>query len=314
MRIGIIGFGSIGNRHYQNLRKFGEEAVVLTKRRDVSDINSAATWEDFKAAGPYSAIFVTNETAKHLETINRALELNPKALFVEKPITHNFDGLDELIEKIKQSGVSFWVGYNLHFFPPLIRVKEIIDSGQLGKIHYLRAAVGQDLSEWRPRDYHLCYSSKADQGGGVMLDLVHDINYPAWLLGEKLKAEACVMKRISNLGIEVEDCVDSIFSTDSGALVSVHQDYLRVPYKRSLEAEGNLASLSWDTDANLIRVFGKDKTRLISEEISIERNQMYEKEIEFFLESIKKNNFFSNLDEAARDIKLIIELKKYAGE
>lgn len=314
MKIGIIGFGSIGSRHYQNLKKFEEKVIVFTKRRDLDDIKSVSTWDDFKAEGPYTAILVTNETVKHLETISRCLELNPKAIFVEKPVSHNIDDIDKLAEKIKKSGISFWVGYNLHFFKPLIRIKEIINSGMLGKIHYLRVSVGQDLSEWRTRDYHLCYSSKKDQGGGVMLDLVHDINYPAWLLEAKLKVVNCMMKRISNLEIEVEDCVDSVFDTDSGTIVSVHQDYLRVPYKRSLEMEGSLSSLSWDTDSNMIKVFGKDKSILVSEEIVLERNEMYEKEIEFFIDSIKKNKFFSNLDEAIDDIKLVTELKKYANK
>lgn len=314
MNIGIIGFGSIGARHYENLKKHNANVVVLTKRNDLSGINCVSTWEDLAAVGQCTAIFVTNETAKHLETINKCLELKPKAIFIEKPLSHNAINIEELLEKINGSRISVWVGYNFHFFPPFLRIKDIIASGLLGKIYYLRASVGQDLSEWRVRDYHLGYSSKKDQGGGVMLDLVHDINYPAWLLETKLKVVSCVVRQVSDLGIEVEDCADSTFECDSGAIVSVHQDYFRVPYKRSLEVDGSFGSLSWDTDSNKITVLGKGKNTLLSEEIQVERNEMYEKEIDFFINSIRDNKNFSNLEEAVQDIKLITDLKKYANK
>ncbi len=314
MKIGIIGYGSNGARHYQNLQKFKKEIVVLTRRSDVDGVKCVSTWDDFKAQGNYAAIFITNETAKHLETISKCLEMMPKAIFVEKPFTHNINGLENLVKKIKQSGISVWVGYNFHFFEPLIRIKEIIKSGVLGKIFYMRVSVGQDLTEWRPRDYHLSYSSQKEQGGGVMLDLVHDINYPAWLLDDKLKVENCTIKRISDLDIEVEDWVESLFSTNSGVMISVHQDYVRVPYNRALEIAGSNGTLKWDTDSNRIYVLKKGGEIAIDEIIKFERNDMYEKELNFFIDSMKKDVYFSNIDEAVYDVGLIEKLKKYAGK
>lgn len=147
-----------------------------------------------------------------------------------------------------------------------------------------------------------------------MLDLVHDINYPAWLLDEKLNAESCVARKISDLGIEVEDCVESVLSSEARkVMISVHQDYLRVPYKRSLEVCGSEASLNWDTDSNKIIVLNRKKETLFSEEIVVDRNDMFKREIEFFINAVKAGENFSNLEEAIRDVKLIEELKKYAG-
>ncbi|OGH69524.1 MAG: hypothetical protein A3C90_00190 [Candidatus Magasanikbacteria bacterium RIFCSPHIGHO2_02_FULL_51_14] len=314
MKIGIIGFGSIGKRHWENLRPHGADIVVLTKRADVDAVATVSAWEDFVKRGPYDAIFITNETAKHEETISRCIELAPKAIFVEKPLWHKSAGLEELSAQLKDRSISVWVGYNFQFFAPFLRIKEVVRSGILGDIYYVRASVGQDLSEWRARDYRLCYSSQKEGGGGVMLDLVHDINYPAWLLGEKLRAEACVMRRVSDLGIDVEDCVESIFSAGSGTIVSVHQDYVRVPYKRSLEIVGSEASVCWDTDTQTVVVSNRKKEALISEKIVVDRNEMYKKEIEFFLEALRGNIYFSNVDEAIRDVRLIEALKAYANQ
>ena len=312
MKIGIIGFGSIGERHWKNLQSHGADIVVLTKRTDVDAVLRVAAWEDFAKHGPYDAIFITNETAKHVETIERCIGLEPRALFVEKPVSHSSAGLEAIARKLKEHSISVWVGYNFQFFAPFLRIKKIVQSGALGKIYSVRASVGQDLSEWRARDYRLCYSSQKEGGGGVMLDLVHDINYPAWLLGETLRAEACVMRRVSDLGIDVEDCVESVFSAGSGTMVSVHQDYVRVPYKRSLEIAGSEASVCWDTDTQTIVALNRKKDALLSEKFVVDRNDMYKKEIEFFLAALGGTAYFSNIDEAIRDVELVEALKAYA--
>lgn len=312
MKIGIIGFGSIGERHWKNLQSHEADIVVLTKRTDIDDVTRVAAWEDFAKHGPYDAIFITNETAKHVESIERCIGLKPRALFVEKPVSCTSAGLEAIARKLREHSISVWVGYNFHFFEPFLRIKEIVQNGVLGKIYYVRVSVGQDLSAWRARDYRLCYSSQKGGGGGVMLDLVHDINYPAWLLGKPLRAEACVMRRVSDLGIDVEDCVESVFSAGSGTIVSVHQDYVRIPYKRSLDIVGSEASICWDTDTQMVVVLNRTKDALLSEKFVVDRNDMYKKEIDFFLAALGDNSYFSNIDEAIRDVELVETLKAYA--
>lgn len=311
MKVGIIGFGSIGNRHWQNLQPYGADIVVLTKRTDVESVKCVSTWEAFVVAGPFDAIYITNETFKHLETLNKCLDLKPKAVFIEKPLSHNSAGLDGLSKTLREKNISAWVGYNFHFFQPFIRIKEIIQTGALGRIYYLRVSVGQDLADWRQRDYRLSYSANKEAGGGVLLDLVHDINYPAWLLDEQLQPESCIMKKLSDLNLNVEDYVESVLKTESGIMVSVHQDYLRVPYNRSLEIAGSKGSLTWNTEENLINLRDK-KGIVISEKIEMERNLMFEKETEFFVKSLQSGEYFSNIDEAIHDVNVIEQLKKYA--
>jgi len=127
---------------------------------------------------------------------------------------------------LKQKKISSWVGYNLHFFKPLQRIEVILDRGLLGKVYSLRVSAGQDLRWWRKRNYRSSYSSQVDKGGGVILDLIHDINYPAWLLGERLRPVTVIVKKISALKITVEDCVESLLCSNSGVIVSLHQDYV----------------------------------------------------------------------------------------
>jgi len=309
MKIGLIGFGSVGNRHYNNLLKHTKDIVVFSQRKNL-DINGCVSkWDIFVEKGPYDAVFITNETYKHIKTIKQCINLKPRAIFVEKPLSHNLNDLSVIRSIIKKEKISFYVGYNFHFFKPYIYIKEIIDSGKLGKIYYLRASVGQNLKDWRQRDYKLNYSSKKKQGGGVLLDLVHDINYPSWLLGEKLILQSAIVRKLSDLDIDTEDCADSLFSTKSGVVVSVHQDYLRASLRTSLEIIGSKKSLLWDSVNQAVVLQEKEKEA--KKKFFTERNDMFIAELKFFFTELKRNKFFTNIDEAIYDMEIINNIKKY---
>ena len=72
---------------------------------------------------------------------------------IEKPLSHSTDELAKLAKKLKERQISSWVAYNFHFFEPFLRIKEILKDKILGNIYYLRVSVGQDLLQWRERDY-----------------------------------------------------------------------------------------------------------------------------------------------------------------
>src|SRR3990167_6454461 len=116
MRIGIIGFGSIGQRHYNNVQTYAFDIVVLSGRKDIEVSRRVNDWKAFVGAGPYDVIFITNETVKHLETIKKCIALKPKALFIEKPLSHSVIGVEALARQLKQKRISVWVGYNMQFF------------------------------------------------------------------------------------------------------------------------------------------------------------------------------------------------------
>lgn len=295
LKIGLIGFGSIGQRHYKNLSKYARNVIVFSKRDDVDLPHQVKNWPDFKKAGPYGGIIIANETSKHINTLKKCLGLKPKAIFVEKPLSHNSKGLKALKRLLPKNRISVFVGYCFHFFRPFIKIKKIIKSGKLGRIYYIRVSVGQDLREWRPgRDYRKIYSAKKNLGGGVVLDLVHDINYPAWLLDDVLIPQQSYVRKLSNLKIDTEDFAESLFAgKKTGAVVSVHQDYLRIPGRRYLEIVGSRGSLVWSSS---------DREN---------RNLMHQREIKFFMDKIRSGGYFSNMGEAIRDVQNIEYLKKY---
>ncbi len=316
MRIGLIGFGSIGERHYRNLAALGERDVtVLTGNRD-ADLGErhAATWKEFAARAPFDAIFIANETAEHLGAIRRALFLKPKALFVEKPLSGSEKGLEEVNALVKKSGVSFFVGYCMQFSEPLRYVKQVLARKALGQVYFMRAFVGQDMRGWEKRFARTPYARKKISRAGVLFDLVHDINYPAWLLGEELIPKASLFARVPGLAMEGENIAESLLlSKKSRAMVSVHQDYLRIPARRSLEIQGSLGTLRWDGATGEVALETAAKTTRRT--FNAAPNDMYKNEVGFFLKQVRAGRRFSNLDEAIRDIRIMSTLqhdaKKY---
>ena len=76
------------------------------------------------------------------------------------------------------------VGCNLRYMPSLQRVQEVLRRGVLGRIVRAQFEVGQNLAQWRPgRELGTSYSACAEQGGGVLLDLVHEVDLARWMLG-----------------------------------------------------------------------------------------------------------------------------------
>ncbi|MBI2627882.1 MAG: Gfo/Idh/MocA family oxidoreductase [Candidatus Niyogibacteria bacterium] len=311
MKIGLIGFGSIGQRHYKNLQKYSKDITVLTKRKDVFLPNIVKNWRKFLNNGPFDVIFIANETHKHIPTIKKCISLEPRAIFVEKPLSHDTKELRRVETLLRHRKISLWVGYCLQFYKPLLRIKKIIQSKKLGKIYYMRIFAGGDLRAWRKRDYRGSYSAKKEEGGGVMLDLVHDINYPAWILNDILMPKSAFAGKISKLNINSEDLAETVMiSKNKGVVVSVHQDYLTVPGGRICEIGGAKGTLRWNSADDAITILLKKG--FFKEKIKIDRNDMYERELDFFFRQMKRSKFFTNLNQAIADMFNVEYLKKLA--
>lgn len=127
----------------------------------------------------------------------------------------------------------------------LREAKRLIEEGALGNIVSARAQFGQYLPDWHPwEDYRQSYSAKREMGGGVLLDRIHEIDYTCWLLG-KVTEVAALTGRLSHLEIDSEDIAEILLKFETGAIASVHMDYVRRSYDCSLEIIGDQGTLRW---------------------------------------------------------------------
>jgi predicted dehydrogenase len=251
MRFLIAGLGSIGRRHLKNLVALGQSDIVLLRSKlstqpdeELKEFPVETDLQHALTLDP-DAVIISNPTVLHLDVAISAANAGC-SLFLEKPISHNLERTQELKSAVESKGVCAFVGFQFRFHPGLKKIKELIDNAAIGRILYVRCSWGEFLPDWHPwEDYRRGYSARKDLGGGVVLTLCHPIDYWHWLLGEMTSLFAHVEK-LGDLEIEVEDTAEIIMKFTSGALGSLHLDYLQQPAKHTLEITGTLGIIHWD--------------------------------------------------------------------
>jgi predicted dehydrogenase len=289
----FIGLGGIGQRHLRNLRAVaGEDVEIIAWRvrrlshvvtpalqadaaRDVEQEYGIRVFDTLEAAltdGPQIA-FVCNPNSLHVPAA-LACVCAECDVFLEKPVSHALDGLDELEREVERRGRVVMIGYQLRFHPCFLRLQEIVREGLLGDLLAVRATVGEYLPGWHPyEDYRQMYASRADLGGGVIISQIHEFDYLYALFGAPGRVFAMGGKR-SALEIDVEDTASTMLDF-TGLPVHLHQDYVQRPANRNCEIVGtrgkavmDLAGISvtrWDAEGKLAeqqKWEGFDRNRL----------------------------------------------------
>jgi predicted dehydrogenase len=254
-RILIVGSGSIGMRHLRIARNLMPYASIkflrhepLTPSQQLSD-GCFTDLKDALAFNPEIAI-IANPAPFHLE-ITKALCGIGAHVLVEKPIATTTEGVLELMDLVKSKKVVVMVGYNLRFSPSLMKFREFLSKEIIGKVLSVRCETGQYLPTWRPNsNYKETVSAKSRLGGGVLLELSHEIDYLIWIFGEIDWVRATLSKQ-SDLEVDVEDTAHLVigFASDfAGKQVigAVNLDFIRHDSKRECTALGENGSLRWD--------------------------------------------------------------------
>ena len=154
------------------------------------------------------------------------------------------------------------VGFNLRFLPSLRRVKALLDEKRIGEILAARAEFGAYLPDWRPgRDYRDNYAIRAAEGGGILLDAIHEFDYLGWLLGDVAEVW-CTAEHRSDLAGDTEDLVEATLRFESGVLGQVHLDYIQRVYRRKLLLIGDGGSIEWDYPTHSVTVAAPGAARV----------------------------------------------------
>ena len=264
-RLLIVGLGSIGTRHARVARAVAPHVRIAAWRRSGSSNAPpagvdcvVATLDEALEFRPQLAV-IASPASRHLDTA-LPLAVAGVHLLVEKPIASSVEGVDELIETCRAHGVALMTGYNLRFLPSLQRFRELVLEGRVGRVLSVRAEVGQFLPAWRPAaDYRDTVSASAALGGGVLLELSHEIDYLRWIFGEVEWVNATLLRQ-SALEIDVEDTAHLVlaFATPAAGpaiVASLSMDFVRHDSTRSCTVIGEAGTLRWIGPTGTVDVF-----------------------------------------------------------
>jgi len=252
MKLLIVGCGSIGRRHALSARQLGLEVSVAdtdgSRAEAVAREVGAVFWYDDPAvalAAKPDAVIVASPHVLHVPQARAALESGAHVL-IEKPVSHELQGLTELDELAKQYGKAAFVVSNMRYHKAI----ETLDSHRevIGTVRYARAHYGNFLPNMRPgADYRELYCSRAESGGGVILDAIHEMDYLMWFFGPVAKVSA-EKARLSDLDIDVEDFADIVLTHTNGVRSVITIDYLRPWKRRGCEIIGQDGMLVWNSE------------------------------------------------------------------
>lgn len=321
-RVLVMGCGSIGTRHIQNLLALGVKTIVAydpraDRRQDVKTRFPIEVVDALPTAWAYrpTAAVIATPTDLHVPLALEAAQ-HGCHLFIEKPLSDRCDeAVGRLLTLVRERKLLTLVGCNLRFHPTLRAVKQLCDERVVGRIVSARVEYGQYLPDWHPwEDYRQSYSARQERGGGVILDAIHELDYSRWLFGDVVDVTA-VAGKVSRLEIDTEDVAAILLRFASGVIGEIHLDYVQRVASRSCHLIGEEGTIRWD--------FGEGQTRwyraatrqwqTVSNPDGWELNQMYLDEMRHFLKCLDAaEQPLVDVVDAARTLEVALAAKQAA--
>jgi predicted dehydrogenase len=324
MKFLIVGFGSIGRRHFRNLLTLGERDIVFlrSKHSTLPDDEIADFPVEFDLSSALDhqpdAVIIANPTALHLDIAIPAAERGCH-LFIEKPISHSLERVDALKAAVARGGVDVFMAFQFRFHPGLTLIKRLVSSldtdnkdisSTIGRPISARVHWGEYLPGWHSwEDYRKGYSARADLGGGVVLTLCHPFDYLRWIFGEVESLWAFTSAN-SDLELDVEDTAEIGLRFENGLIGSVHLDYVQRPPEHRLEIIGTEGTIRWNNSDGAVWVYlGEDCIETYPVPPGFERNNLFLAEMRHFVDIVNQDGkSHCTLDDGIRALKMALDV------
>lgn len=313
--IGVLGLGSIGMRHAENLLVLGKDVLGYDSNTERSALFIE---KDGKLAGDrdqlfksVQAIVICTPSAQHLDDLREAVARNLPVL-IEKPLSHDLNGLNDIIKMAQDNNILIAPAMNLRFHESVRAAYTSITQGDLGKILWARFLCSSYLPGWRPhQDYRKGYTADPETGG-VLFDIIHEFDLAYHLLGP-MRVQGCNAAH-GILEIKSEQIAQTILSHENGAISTVHVDYTS-PHKpqRFFEIHGQDGFLKADLIARTLEIW---KNNTLVQDIRFEGGfaEDYIAEMKNFLAAINKHETYICPITQARDVLgVVIDARKLAN-
>lgn len=299
MNVLIVGFGSIGKRHYQLLKENDDVPLVhIISCYGESDDIIASSLDCLKdeVLSRYDIFFICSETAKHYQQllfIDKRVE--KKLIIVEKPLFNTF------CDYTPRNKVC--VAYNLRFHPVIQGLTKLVEKEQLLSLY---VSAGQYLPDWRPgQNYMDSYSCSLERGGGVVRDLSHEIDYAEMFCGSLTLISAYATSN-SHLKIQADDICSILATNQNKVHIVIQVDYLSYKAKREIKIQTDDKTIYADLISGTVEVYFLDGNRDILNFDVSERNYTYLKMHENIINDAASH--LTNYISAKNTVSLITEI------
>src|SRR5208282_1417599 len=317
----VVGCGSIGRRHARNLKALGVRRLgfcdtspeALKQCREELGGETFSNYADALQKFKPEIVLICTPPVYHVEEALAALQARAH-VFIEKPLSHESSGIQALISEARRRDRVVQIGYNMRFHPGLRILKDLVDSGRIGRVLWLHVEAGQYLPDWRPwQHYRESYSARQELGGGIILDGSHELDYICWLLGRPTEV-TCRAEHLSSLDVDVEDSAWIYLTFPERRRAELHLDFVQRAYTRTCKVVGEKGTALWDFTVQEVRWFSSEQPGWKSIPYTFEVNDMYVSEMAHFLESLGSGTGPMVDLEQSRDVIRVVEAAKKSSE
>jgi predicted dehydrogenase len=304
MNILLIGLGSIAKKHIAALRALKIDFKIHALRSNINaeieeGIENIFDLDDVNVVFDFAII--SNPTHLHFNYIEKLAQKGID-LFIEKPAIHSLENANNLLRLIRDGEIKTYVACNMRFHPCITFLKNKIDS-EILRINEVNVYCGSYLPDWRPgKDFRTIYSANVSMGGGVHLDLFHELDYTTWLFGFPVKSQS-ILRSSSSLNINAIDYANYLLEYDSFA-VNIVLNYYRKDAKRSIEIVFENEIYIIDLIKNV--VIGENGS-IIYENSNFVISNTYKDQMNYFLDHLKSNTWpMNSLGESIEVLKICL--------
>ena len=254
MHAAVIGYGSIGRRHVENLRELGVDEITVVRRKDAnkafstpSDVAVVNSVEDALSTEPALAIVAT-PTALHLDASILCIDSGVPVL-LEKPASDGYEQAKRFLKRVEQAEAFVAMAYCMRFHRAYCFAHDFLKSGGIGRVLYAKAWFESYLPDWHPwEDYRQSYAARRELGGGALRTLDHEIDFFIWCLGEPVSVSGTALAS-DGLETSAEDYAVILAEHPGQVRSTISLSLCRRDRSRGFEFIGETGTLSWDLDS-----------------------------------------------------------------
>lgn len=308
MNVLIIGLGSIAQKHIEALRSIDTNIQIYALRsghgsKNIEGVINIYSLDDTSIQ--FDFVIISNPTHLHYASIDNLISKG-YPLFIEKPTVHSLKNIDSLTQKIDAHNIITYVACNLRFHPCINFLKEKLDKDRL-TINELNVYCGSFLPKWRTDvNFKESYSANRAMGGGVHLDLFHELDYTTWLFGFPNKSHS-ILRSVSSLDIDAFDYANYILEYDHFTASIILNYYRRTP-KREIEIifENDM----WSVDLINNKIMS-DSGECIFKDSEFNIKKTYSNQLQYFISSLKNKEVpMNSFKQSLENLKIILHDEK----
>ena len=292
--IAIVGMGSAGRRHFNVIRKlFPQKKISIIRsgkgekcpEDELANYNFSSISEACEIK--IDAAIIASPANLHIEQSEELIKRKIHVL-IEKPISISKDKVMHLHKLAHENSVVAQLGYVLRHNKSLQYFNSIIKKGYIGKPVSGRVVCSSYLPNWRSgQDYKVSVSARPELGGGVLLELSHELDYLMWIFGKFIEVQAQIVHS-EILDVSCADTAMIIAKQSNGFVSSTHLDFNSHINIRQCHVTGSDGTMVWDGINHKVTYNGKEGSFTKYFRRGIE--SMYEKQILSFFKACSKNN------------------------